>query len=122
MKKILLFTIGVAFSLNFYCQNFGNEMGKLAGVSDHYNSSGYFSNTYNYFNEVNAEMEWPCVENVNRYYLQNYVLNFRISGQNTANYYNYAAQWGLSVHPNGGDVSPQMRDVLCLSGGCHPDA
>ncbi|MEA4935797.1 MAG: hypothetical protein VB102_04045 [Paludibacter sp.] len=57
MKKILLFSIGVLFSIGFHCQNLGTEMGKFEGVAAYYNPSGYISNTYNYLNEVNTGMK-----------------------------------------------------------------
>jgi len=115
--KNLLFLIGaVLFCTNPLAQSFGDAMGSFNGVTSYYNPSGHVSNTYNYLNDINTGMKWQCVEYVNRYYLQNYGQNIRIAGQNAVDYYGNAAQRGLDAYPNGGQVAPQIGDILCLSG------
>lgn len=96
---------------------FGTLLGTVDGVEVRYNPLGYVSNINNTYNGTTTGMKWQCVELVNRYYLQVYGMDIRISGTNAYQYYGTASQRGLVAKSNGGTTAPRVGDVLCFSGG-----
>jgi CHAP domain len=97
---------------------YGSFYGSSNGVNVYSNGSNplYGSDDYNTVNGYNTGMKWQCVEFVNRYYLQVYGTKIRIAGQHAYQYFGNASQRGLKAYANNGSTSPQVGDILCLSG------
>ncbi|MBI1766863.1 MAG: CHAP domain-containing protein [Bacteroidetes bacterium] len=76
---------------------------------------------YNSLYGTTTGMKWQCVEFVNRYYLQVYGKNIRISGTDAKDYYKTALNRGLVAYPNGGTVQPQVGDILVSEGDGSPN-
>jgi surface antigen len=87
---------------------FGAVVGGFNGISAYSNGSvSYDSKSYS-----TCGLKWQCVEYVNRYYYQKLAhKNLKGTG-NAKDYYSTAASKGLSAHPNGGAVKPQVGDML----------
>ncbi|MEA1876775.1 MAG: LpqB family beta-propeller domain-containing protein, partial [Bacteroidota bacterium] len=98
---------------------FGTDLGAFNGVSAYSNCDhscvecNNFCERRNYINDVYVGIKWQCVEYVRRYYLSVYGLDLASRHRGNANtWYANAAAMGLNSYPNGGDIAPQVGDIL----------
>jgi len=112
-------TITITISSGLLTEPFGTDLGAFNGVSAYSNCDhscvecNNFCESLNYINDVYVGIKWQCVEYVRRYYLSVYDLDLASRHRGDANtWYANAAAMGLNSYPNGGDITPQVGDIL----------
>ncbi len=118
-------SITISINTSVETEPFGTYLGEFNGVEAYSNGSTNYvcpwetdPDCKNYVNGQYTGIKWQCVEYVRRYYLTVYGINLYLEySMDAKDFYDKASSMGLDSYPNGGDITPQVGDILVSDGG-----
>ncbi len=129
LKRIMLlavlnFLVSLSFIPKGYsAEPFGTDLGNFDGVAAYSNCSNYCVDCNNKCNDLNyidgtyIGIKWQCVEYVRRYYYEVFDLDLASKLRGDAKtFYDHASDMGLNRYANGGNIPPQVGDILVSEG------